>query len=277
MELGEKLRTARLEAGLSQRQLCGEEITRNMLSQIEHGTARPSMATLQYLAHRLGRSVSFFLEEDALLSPNQQVMNEARNAWDRGDLEETARTLEDFREPDGVYQREYDLLCVLTRLRLAEKALDAGKGPYAAVLLQQAEEKLSAMAYNLPELQRQLVLLRSRTRRGKPGKLAQKLPSIDAELLLRARAALDRGDLQRGGALLDAAEGQTLPDWCLLRGEAYFRQGDYARAAECLHLAEEHYPRETALPLERCYRELGDYRRAYDYACKDRSFRGKQL
>ena len=32
MELGEKLKQARLEAGLSQRQLCGEEITRNMLS-----------------------------------------------------------------------------------------------------------------------------------------------------------------------------------------------------------------------------------------------------
>ena len=29
MELGEKLRNARLEAGLSQRQLCGDAITRN--------------------------------------------------------------------------------------------------------------------------------------------------------------------------------------------------------------------------------------------------------
>ena len=53
MELGEKLRQARLEAGFSQRQLCGEEITRNMLSQIEHGTAKPSMKTLQFLAARL--------------------------------------------------------------------------------------------------------------------------------------------------------------------------------------------------------------------------------
>ena len=43
MELGEKLRLARLEAGMTQRQLCGDEITRNMLSQIENGTARPSM------------------------------------------------------------------------------------------------------------------------------------------------------------------------------------------------------------------------------------------
>ena len=43
MELGEKLRQARMEAGLSQRQLCGDVITRNMLSQIENGAARPSM------------------------------------------------------------------------------------------------------------------------------------------------------------------------------------------------------------------------------------------
>ena len=54
MELGEKLKQARLDAGLSQRQLCGEEITRNMLSLIENGAAKPSMKTMQYLAARLG-------------------------------------------------------------------------------------------------------------------------------------------------------------------------------------------------------------------------------
>ena len=70
MELGEKLRDARLEAGLSQRQLCGDVITRNMLSQIENGSARPSMPTLQYLASRLGKSVGYFLEEETV-SQNQ--------------------------------------------------------------------------------------------------------------------------------------------------------------------------------------------------------------
>lgn len=63
MELGEKIRQARLEAGLSQRQLCGEEITRNMLSQIENGTAKPSMKTLSFLASRLEKPVSYFLDE----------------------------------------------------------------------------------------------------------------------------------------------------------------------------------------------------------------------
>ena len=59
MELGEKLRLARTGAGLSQRQLCGQEITRNMLSQIESGKAKPSMSTLQYLAARLDYQLLF--------------------------------------------------------------------------------------------------------------------------------------------------------------------------------------------------------------------------
>ena len=80
MTLGEKLRQARLEAGLSQRQLCGEEVTRNMLSQIENGSAMPSMSTLAYFAQRLGRPVSFFLQEDAICSPNQERMERARTA-----------------------------------------------------------------------------------------------------------------------------------------------------------------------------------------------------
>ena len=69
MDLGEKLLKARQEAGLSQRQLCAEVITRNMLSQIEHGTARPSMETLRYLAARLEKPISYFLEEDLDAAP----------------------------------------------------------------------------------------------------------------------------------------------------------------------------------------------------------------
>ena len=87
MELGEKLRAARLEQGLSQRALCGEKITRNMLSRIEHGAARPSMQTLQYLAQRLGKPVSFFLEE-AAVTPNQVAMAKARAAFARGSFRE---------------------------------------------------------------------------------------------------------------------------------------------------------------------------------------------
>ena len=97
MELGEKIRKARLEAGLSQRQLCGEEITRNMLSLIENGSAKPSMKTLRYLAAQLDKPLSFFLDEAA--PENEKIL-------------ESALALEQ-----------------------AEEALAAGKDIYAAQLL----------------------------------------------------------------------------------------------------------------------------------------------
>ena len=112
MELGEKLLKARLEAGLSQRQLCGEVITRNMLSQIEHGTARPSMETLRYLASRLGKPISFFLEEDldtALLEAIRQL-RKAEEALRQGKHRLAAQLLEGVEPEIPELQRKKQLL-----------------------------------------------------------------------------------------------------------------------------------------------------------------------
>ena len=96
MELGEKIRAARLGAGLSQRQLCGEEITRNMLSLIENGSARPSMKTLEYLARKLGKPLSYFLdahaEEKQTLGESWVLLNRAEVALNQG-RQELARDL----------------------------------------------------------------------------------------------------------------------------------------------------------------------------------------
>ena len=116
MELGQLLKQARLESGLSQRQLCGEKITRNMLSQIENGSAKPSMDTLRYLAQRLEKPVSWFLEEEGAVSPNAQVMAAARETFRQGAAEECRRHLAAYREPDTLFDPEYRLLQALTLL-----------------------------------------------------------------------------------------------------------------------------------------------------------------
>ena len=54
VELGKRIREARLFRKMTQSELAGDAITRNMLSLIESGTASPSVKTLQYLAERLG-------------------------------------------------------------------------------------------------------------------------------------------------------------------------------------------------------------------------------
>jgi len=264
MELGEKLRAARLEAGLSQRQLCADGITRNMLSQIEHGSAQPSMKTLQFLAARLGKSVSYFLEEEAVTSPNRQVMEQTRQHFDAGEFSAAAEALSGYRGPDSVYDRERQLLAAMTQLALAEQALTDGRTIFARELLNKLD--LSG-CFCAEELQRQRLLLLGRAGQRQ---VSCFFPSLDEELLLRAEDAFEEGNILRAAQLLDAAEDQTTPRWNLLRGQVWLSQTRYLEAADCLHRAEAAYPKETAFRLEHCYRELEDYKRAYEYACKQK-------
>lgn len=266
MELGEKLRLIRQEAGLSQRQLCGDVITRNMLSQIEHGTARPSMDTLRYLAGRLGKPVSFFLEEDVVLSPNQELMAQARAGWEAGRYGDVWLLLKGFRQPDAMLEWEWKYLSFLAALEVARNAMGEGKALYARQLLEEAAE----IDHGIPGLERQRLLLLGKLPGEDLAEITKKLPSLDEELLLRARAALEERNADRAAALLAAVENQNVPQWALLRGKAFLQQRRYEQAAQCLTKAEEDYPQICWPLLENCFREMGDFQRAYEYACRQR-------
>ncbi len=53
IELGKRIKEARIARKMTQSELVGDFITRNMLSRIESGNACPSVKTLEYLANRL--------------------------------------------------------------------------------------------------------------------------------------------------------------------------------------------------------------------------------
>lgn len=52
--LGANIKAARVDLGLTQGELTGEDLTRNMLSRIENGAALPSLPTLCTIAEKLG-------------------------------------------------------------------------------------------------------------------------------------------------------------------------------------------------------------------------------
>lgn len=264
MEIGQRLKQARLELGLSQRQLCGDVITRNMLSLIENGAARPSMDTLSYLAGRLGKPLGYFLEEDAVTSPNQQVMQSARQAFAAGEHAWTLTLLKEYKAPDAVFDWEQALLDAECRMALAEQAIREGRMPYAASLLEQARQAGTRTPYfgqaHRNRWQLQMAALKPET--------ASEL-CVDASLLCKAELAL-ASDPCRAAALLDAMDVRETPRWCLLRGQAALALKAYGDAARWLHSAEGAFPGETAPLLEKCYRELGDYKQAYEYACRQR-------
>ena len=67
--IGQRLRQARLAAGLTQQQLAGERYTKAYISALENGIAKPSMAALNYLAPRLGKTASQLLSDPSRHGP----------------------------------------------------------------------------------------------------------------------------------------------------------------------------------------------------------------
>ena len=85
--LGERIRAARRERGLSQSALAGEELTKGFISQVESGLVRPSLRSLQLLATRLGKPLDYFLGDETLASAKRVIFHRlaAQAAAERGD------------------------------------------------------------------------------------------------------------------------------------------------------------------------------------------------
>lgn len=92
--LGANIRAARRHLGMTQGQLAGEDITRNMLSLIESGAALPSLPTLCMIAERLGLTPGALMGElsDHLIERSEKELRvllakkkygELIDRWDR--------------------------------------------------------------------------------------------------------------------------------------------------------------------------------------------------
>ncbi len=64
MNIGQKIRELRVAKLMTQAELAGNHITRNMLSCIENGSAQPSLSTILYIAARLNVPAGFLLAEE---------------------------------------------------------------------------------------------------------------------------------------------------------------------------------------------------------------------
>ncbi len=263
MELGQKLKQARLEAGLSQRQLCGDTITRNMLSQIENGAAKPSFATLQVLSARLGKPISYFWEDAP--SENLALLHKVQQT----EPAQALTLLQQYLSPDPMLDEWYHLLFCQCAMAAAEQALRENRTEYARSLLLQAEDHQKQTLQFGGLCRHQLLLLQHKAGIADARSVANALPDNTEEMLLRASAALSDGNAEVCLACLQAADRQTA-DVLLLRGDALMQKQAYAGAADCFHALETLLPAQVYPRLEACYRELGDYKQAYDYACKQR-------
>lgn len=130
VELGKRIKEARLARKMTQSDVVGDFITRNMLSQIESGTANPSVKTLTYLAKVLQLPVNYLLpdelevldEDENAVIKDFEALNKMKNAYKRGDYADAIKYAEQFIGNDSVIYDEANAIIARAELELAKTA-----------------------------------------------------------------------------------------------------------------------------------------------------------
>lgn len=118
-ELGRRLREARLAKKMTQSEVVGNFITRNMLSQIESGTAMPSMKTLEFLSGVLEVPMERLIaeqDEPACTQPALAQLQAVKKMLAEGKYKEILAA-EDL---SGLLEDEFQAIRSIASLRIAE-------------------------------------------------------------------------------------------------------------------------------------------------------------
>lgn len=126
--LGERIKELRTQLGITQKELAGDKITRNMLSLIESGNASPSVSTLLYISERLGTSAGYFFtssERDEGRYFKISIIDELKSYFRENNFREALIICETI--PKSAVDDEIAYIAAIASLRLslaAAKELD---------------------------------------------------------------------------------------------------------------------------------------------------------
>lgn len=151
MNIGEKIRSLRVAKLMTQSELAGNQITRNMLSSIENGNAQPSLSTILYIAERLKVPVGFLLAEegDEIVYQKMSNLSNIKRAYKAGDLTGCrGLCLLSCPDPDD----EIRLLLAECDLGIAQDAFWSGKARVACRYFDEAILYADETLYPMPHV-----------------------------------------------------------------------------------------------------------------------------
>lgn len=137
-ELGRRLKAARLAKKMTQSDVVGNFITRNMLSQIESGSATPSMKTLEYLAGVLEIPLERLLaDQGGPAEPESiSVLNRAKALL----KEQNFEALLQVRDAVGAISDELHALHSIAHLELARAMCKSGQTEHLQAAVMHARQ-----------------------------------------------------------------------------------------------------------------------------------------
>lgn len=145
--VGTRLKELRLRRGMTQKELSGDRITRNMLSLIESGSASPSVSTLLYLAERLEVPVGYFFADGpgsgAFLK--YSVLADLKSSFAAGEYEAALAVCREL--PPAARDDEIAMIEAVSAFRMACAEASGYRLRAAGQLLDRAEAAAGTSVY----------------------------------------------------------------------------------------------------------------------------------
>ncbi len=283
--LGRKIKEQRKSKKLTQQALCGSDLNRSMLSQIENGLARPSVDTLLFLCKKLGIPLSYLMcesrKEEAQYK-RMQTIEEIRSLYGSGQYRKCTVLCRMELEGDD----EIAYILSQCEIMLAGMCLERSALASAAGHITAAEVAVQDISYGQEEVRNRCNFFRMLM----DAVQNQQIPSVDTVLKF---AAFAHSSFVLYLTLLAHMEqsANTVPTSLVvqLHEEAYrnyllariqLRQERYADAypllrSVCLH-APGFFTEFFALrDMEFCCQKIENYKEAYELAKKRLSLAGQ--
>ena len=284
MNIGERIRELRISKLMTQADLAGDRITRNMLSCIENGSANPSLSTIVYIAGRLGVPAGFLLAEqgDEMAYRKMSNLSNIKKAYTTGDVQSCrSLCLSGCPEPDD----EISLLLANCDLGIAVDEFWSGKLRSSCRFFDEALSYAEKTIYSTDAIEAEIrVYFRYMER------ISHTLYSdlLDEEKALSVKSntilsryldalyAFDNADASVVQQLIDELTGSGENSFfkAHLQNKLLIADGNYKQAQKALQqlLQDSNLPLNkielyTVLEdLEICCRENEDYKNAYRFA-----------
>lgn len=280
MDIGQKIRELRVAKLMTQAELAGSQITRNMLSSIENGSAMPSLSTVLYIAGRLNVPAGFLLAEegDEAVYRKMNSFSNIKRAYMAGDLR-GCRNLCVSACPKA--DDEISLLLANCDLGIAEEEFRDGRLRSACRFFDEALSYAEKTMYSTAQIKAVARVYFRYMERISPTLYSDYLEEGTADFVwnspfsayVDALEALDRGDLQGAEHYLATQEEQDSFFFDHVRIRCMMERGAYPEAKEALQslLQAENPLRavelyEALCELEVACRETEDFQGAYRYA-----------
>lgn len=146
IKLGTKIKTLRLALGLTQKQLAGDFMTRNMLSLIESGSALPSIESAEYIAERLNVSLSFLLSDGCENARTEQAnaMEKIRQMYSKERYKECIQAIDELSANDF----EANYIYAYSAFYYGKQLTESGALHEARIYLRAAIKKSAETVYD---------------------------------------------------------------------------------------------------------------------------------